>query len=289
MGDGPAHHPAAMLPDVDDSPVEPDLQCGTPRSVPLPRPRSADVVGCPTATRREPTPSCRSARSATSSVDDDGRLPSLETPALRVDLAGIRPSTTGTRSATTTGSSRSAKATGSAWAAGRRPSTTVRRYLVTGQVDAGRNRQLAHDTIVTAMTQLRRWGTEADDHRRPGRMGEARPYGRRRADGALRPTVAATDRPPTSVVGVATGVGEVRRALAQSRTADLGEAGRPRSRWSRRRGRPRSSAPTRQVRPAQRDQARGIAILAMQPVHPAVLVVPTIRLVVGDPSGTGPR
>jgi hypothetical protein len=31
---------------------------------------------------------------------------------------------------------------------------------VTGQVDAGRNRQLAHDLIVTAMTQIRRFGPE---------------------------------------------------------------------------------------------------------------------------------
>jgi hypothetical protein len=40
------------------------------------------------------------------------------------------------------------------------PYETVRRYLVTGQVDAGRNRKLAHDLIVTAMTQLRRWGPD---------------------------------------------------------------------------------------------------------------------------------
>ena len=33
---------------------------------------------------------------------------------------------------------------------------------MTGQVEAGRQRQLAHDTIVTAMTQLRRWGSGAD-------------------------------------------------------------------------------------------------------------------------------
>ena len=31
---------------------------------------------------------------------------------------------------------------------------------MTGQVDAGRNRQLAHDLIVTAMTQLKRWGPD---------------------------------------------------------------------------------------------------------------------------------
>ena len=34
----------------------------------------------------------------------------------------------------------------------------VRRYLVTGIVSAGRRRQMEHDTIVTAMTQLARWG-----------------------------------------------------------------------------------------------------------------------------------
>ena len=28
--------------------------------------------------------------------------------------------------------------------------------------DAGRNRALAHDAIVTAMTQLNRWGPDAD-------------------------------------------------------------------------------------------------------------------------------
>ncbi len=42
------------------------------------------------------------------------------------------------------------------------PFDTVRRYLVTGQIDAGRNRQLAHDLIVTAMTQLRRWGPDGE-------------------------------------------------------------------------------------------------------------------------------
>ena len=46
------------------------------------------------------------------------------------------------------------------WGRWTAPFETVRRYLVTGQVDAGRNRQLAHDMIVTAMTQLRRWGTD---------------------------------------------------------------------------------------------------------------------------------
>ncbi|KRT63436.1 MAG: hypothetical protein XU10_C0011G0048 [Chloroflexi bacterium CSP1-4] len=38
------------------------------------------------------------------------------------------------------------------------PYGLVRRYLVTGIVSAGRRRQMEHDTIVTAMTQLARWG-----------------------------------------------------------------------------------------------------------------------------------
>ena len=46
------------------------------------------------------------------------------------------------------------------WGTWSAPYETVRRYLVTGQLDAGRNRQLAHDLIVTAMTQLRRWGAD---------------------------------------------------------------------------------------------------------------------------------
>lgn len=39
------------------------------------------------------------------------------------------------------------------------PFDLVRRYLVTGIVDAGHSRVKQHDTIVTAMAQLARWGT----------------------------------------------------------------------------------------------------------------------------------
>ncbi len=42
------------------------------------------------------------------------------------------------------------------------PFDLVRRYLVTGALDGGRNRQYQHDTIVNAMTQLARWGKAAD-------------------------------------------------------------------------------------------------------------------------------
>jgi hypothetical protein len=38
----------------------------------------------------------------------------------------------------------------------------VRRYLVTGTVDAGRSRAVVHDAIVTAMTQLARFGPDAE-------------------------------------------------------------------------------------------------------------------------------
>ena len=43
----------------------------------------------------------------------------------------------------------------------RAPFDLVRRYLVTGVVAAGRSRAARHDAIVTAMTQLARWGPEA--------------------------------------------------------------------------------------------------------------------------------
>jgi hypothetical protein len=38
----------------------------------------------------------------------------------------------------------------------------VRRYLVTGVVEAGRRRTFEHNMIVTAMTQIRRFGTDAN-------------------------------------------------------------------------------------------------------------------------------
>jgi hypothetical protein len=43
----------------------------------------------------------------------------------------------------------------------RAPFDLVRRYLVTGVVDAGRSRTARHDAVVTAMTQLARWGRDA--------------------------------------------------------------------------------------------------------------------------------
>ena len=43
----------------------------------------------------------------------------------------------------------------------RAPFDVVRRYLVTGIVDSGRLRSARHDAIVSAMTQIARWGVNA--------------------------------------------------------------------------------------------------------------------------------
>jgi hypothetical protein len=42
------------------------------------------------------------------------------------------------------------------------PFDLVRRYLVTGVVDAGRNRLAQHNAIIMAMTQIQRWGRSPD-------------------------------------------------------------------------------------------------------------------------------
>jgi hypothetical protein len=95
-------------------------------------------------------------------VEDDGRLMSLETPPLRVDL--VRHQTEHDRHPVGDDDWLESLREGDRIRVGRwsAPYDTVRRYLVSGQVNAGRNRQLAHDAIVTAMTQIRRWGTDAD-------------------------------------------------------------------------------------------------------------------------------
>jgi len=43
--------------------------------------------------------------------------------------------------------------------AGYAPFDLLRRYLVTGVVDGGRGRQYQHDAVVTAISQIARWGT----------------------------------------------------------------------------------------------------------------------------------
>jgi hypothetical protein len=44
----------------------------------------------------------------------------------------------------------------------RAPFDLVRRYLVTGAIDGGRRRAYQHSAIVTAMSQLKRWGPDAE-------------------------------------------------------------------------------------------------------------------------------
>ena len=120
-------------------------RCGLPYGEP-PRP-TAELPSCPVCYR---------------TVDDDGRLPSLERAAMRVDLVRHQAEHDGhpvgdddwLDSLRVGDRVRIGR-----WSA---PFETVRRYLVTGQVEAGRNRALAHDAIVTAMTQINRWGPDAD-------------------------------------------------------------------------------------------------------------------------------
>jgi hypothetical protein len=92
-------------------------------------------------------------------VDDDGRTNSLELPGLRVDLRAHMREHDRHPVGDDDWLESLREGDKLRWGRWSAPFDTVRRYLVTGQVDAGRNRQLAHDMIVTAMTQLRRWGT----------------------------------------------------------------------------------------------------------------------------------
>jgi len=136
------------------------LQCGTPagssratfcRRCGLPygeAPRSdVELPTCPICYR---------------TVDDDGRLPSLERYGLRVDLVHHR--TEHERHPVGDDEWLESLREGDRIRIGRWSASfeVVRRYLVTGQVEAGRGRALAHDAIVTAMTQIRRWGTSAE-------------------------------------------------------------------------------------------------------------------------------
>lgn len=136
------------------------LQCGTPsdqgrgvfcRRCGLPYgqpPRAeAELPSCPTCYR---------------TVDDDGRLPSLGQPGMRFDL--VRHQAEHDQHPVGDDEWLESLREGDRIRIGRwsAPFDTVRRYLVTGQVDAGRNRALAHDSIVTAMTQITRWGADAD-------------------------------------------------------------------------------------------------------------------------------
>lgn len=133
------------------------LQCGTPagsslatfcRRCGLPygeRPRAyVELPSCPICYR---------------TVDEDGRLPSLDHTGARVDL--VRHQAEHDRHPVGDDDWLETLREGDRIRIGKwtAPFDVVRRYLVTGQVDAGRNRRLAHDAIVNAMTQISRWGT----------------------------------------------------------------------------------------------------------------------------------
>lgn len=119
-------------------------RCGLPYGAP---PRAdAELPSCPVCYQ---------------TVDDDGHLPSLAHPGRRVDLHGH----VGEHDHHPVGDDELLESLREGdririgkWSA---PFDLVRRYLVTGNVDGGRRRAYEHNTIVTAMTQLKRWGPEA--------------------------------------------------------------------------------------------------------------------------------
>jgi hypothetical protein len=95
-------------------------------------------------------------------VGDDGRLPSLDGRAGRLDLVvhmtqhdahpvGDDDYLESLRSGDVIRIDR--------WQA---PFDLVRRYLVTGTIDGGRRRSYQHSAIVTAMSQIKRWGPDAE-------------------------------------------------------------------------------------------------------------------------------
>jgi hypothetical protein len=93
-------------------------------------------------------------------VDDDGRLPSFDAPGRRVDL----PTHLAEHDRHPVGDDEwlDSLKEGDRIRIGRWTARfdVVRRYLVTGVLDAGRRRALEHDAIVTAMTQVGRFGAD---------------------------------------------------------------------------------------------------------------------------------
>jgi hypothetical protein len=94
-------------------------------------------------------------------ADDDGRLASRSLPGIRLDM----PSHIAEHDQHPVGDDdyleslrEGTRIRIGPWTA---PFDLVRRYLVTGALDGGRRRQYEHDLIVTAMTQLARFGNDA--------------------------------------------------------------------------------------------------------------------------------
>lgn len=135
------------------------LECGTPAA----RADARICRRCGLAYGQAPRPDAElpSCPICYRTVEDDGRTPSLALPGLRVDLR--RHMAEHDRHPVGDDEWLESLREGDKLRFGRwsAPYDTVRRYLVTGQIDAGRNRQLAHDMIVTAMTQINRFGPGA--------------------------------------------------------------------------------------------------------------------------------
>ena len=133
------------------------LQCGTPAASARSTfcRRCGLPYGAPPRAEAE-LPSCHVCYRT---VEDDGRLPSLQLPGLRVDLqhhlAEHDRHPVGDDEWLETLRSGDRIRIGR-WTAS---FDVVRRYLVTGAVEGGRRREFEHNLIVTAMTQLRRFGS----------------------------------------------------------------------------------------------------------------------------------
>jgi hypothetical protein len=131
------------------------LQCGTPAPAGVSFCRRCGLpYGAPPRVEAE-LPSCPVCYET---VGDDGRLPSFRAARGRIDLVEHMtehddyPAGDDDYLETLRRGDRIAI---DRWEA---PFDLVRRYLVTGAIDGGRRRDFQHSAIVTAMSQLKRWG-----------------------------------------------------------------------------------------------------------------------------------
>lgn len=135
------------------------LQCGTPGKPGAPFCRRCGLPYGAPPRRDALLPACHVCYRE---VDDDGRLESLEQRGLRVDLQHHL--SEHDRHPVGDDEWLESLRQGDLIRIGRWTASfdVVRRYLVTGNVEAGRRRTFEHNAIVTAMTQLKRWGPGAE-------------------------------------------------------------------------------------------------------------------------------
>jgi hypothetical protein len=134
------------------------LQCGT-------EPARPDATICRRCGLRIGDPPSASATLPScplcyKTVDDDGRLDSLANSSLRVDI--LSHIAEHDRFPVGDDEFLESMRRGDRIRIGRwdAPFDVVRRYLVTGAVEAGRNRAMQHNAVVTAMAQIGRWGSD---------------------------------------------------------------------------------------------------------------------------------